>query len=344
MDIQFKSFDLDKRLKEENSNASFYKVPRRSKIISFIVLFVKKILFHINHKKIITNQIKNCDSVFIGGGNLLMEYNGGDLFYRTLKISEIAKSLNKKVIIYGVGLGPFEFSYKKRLIRLINTVDKFYVRDENNKHICNQFKENLNKEIKVVLDPAFIVSDIQIKKNIDVKYIGFNFMNYSKIVNNSNFDVDKIVTNIKIIHEYYKLPIKIINTTYGEDLSIATIIRDKAIRLNIDLINFNIKHVEDLPIAFSDLSFFFASRMHSSIFAMSYNIPTLIYPWHPKVQYLQELLFNKQHKWTLLKSENFNPGEIIEKINNYGKLNLCEVVRRHKINIYNDYREIINSL
>ena len=218
------------------------------------------------------------------------------------------------------------------------------MRDENNKHICNQFKENLNKEIKVVLDPAFIVSDIQIKKNIDVKYIGFNFMNYSKIVNNSNFDVDKIVTNIKIIHEYYKLPIKIINTTYGEDLSIATIIRDKAIRLNIDLINFNIKHVEDLPIAFSDLSFFFASRMHSSIFAMSYNIPTLIYPWHPKVQYLQELLFNKQHKWTLLKSENFNPGEIIEKINNYGKLNLCEVVRRHKINIYNDYREIINSL
>ena len=342
-DILFKKFDIDERLRNELTTTTFFKIYRRGFIMSYVVLGIKKIIFLLKHKQLMLDQISECDIVMIGGGNLLMESNGGDLFYRTMKIIELAKYLNKKVIIYAVGLGPFEFPYKNRLISMINSVDQFYVRDENNKQICEEFKNELNKEVGVVLDPAFIVSDIHKGHDCDIKYIGFNFMNYSKVIKDSKFDIEEVVKNIHKLHIEYKLPIKIINTSFGEDLSISRIIKEELNHLNVEVKIYNIKNLEDLPHAFCDLLFFVASRMHSSIFSMSYNVPTLIYPWHPKVKYLQKLLFNNQFELPLLHSENFNSTEISHKIKAFKKLNLPSVVDTHKENIYRDYENIFKS-
>ena len=313
--------------------------------MSFLTLMIKQLIFNIKDKKTIENQVKLHDCIFIGGGNLLMEKNGGDLFYRVLKISEIAKKFNKKVIIYGVGLGPFQFSYKKRLIKLINMVDRFSVRDIRSKEICENTKAYFNKKIGISLDPAFVIPDMLEKFNSKTKYIGFNFMNYSNIVYNSQFNIDIVVSNICDIHKSHRLPIKIINTSFGEDLSISTLIKRKLEELNIECVIYNIQEIEDLPLAFSDLKFFIASRMHSSIFSMSFGVPTLIYSWHPKIYNLQKMLFSENFKNTLLLSENFDSKEILEKIDNYNSvINLNEVTEKNKVDIYYDYKELFRSI
>ena len=345
-DILFKKFDLSERLLNSKKNSSvFYNLKRKGRVMSFLTLMIKQLIFNIKDKKTIENQVKLHDCIFIGGGNLLMEKNGGDLFYRVLKISEIAKKFNKKVIIYGVGLGPFQFSYKKRLIKLINMVDRFSVRDIRSKEICENTKAYFNKKIGISLDPAFVIPDMLEKFNSKTKYIGFNFMNYSNIVYNSQFNIDIVVSNICDIHKSHRLPIKIINTSFGEDLSISTLIKRKLEELNIECVIYNIQEIEDLPLAFSDLKFFIASRMHSSIFSMSFGVPTLIYSWHPKIYNLQKMLFSENFKNTLLLSENFDSKEILEKIDNYNSvINLNEVTEKNKVDIYYDYKELFRSI
>ena len=95
-DILFKKFDLSERLLNSKKNSSvFYNLKRKGRVMSFLTLMIKQLIFNIKDKKTIENQVKLHDCIFIGGGNLLMEKNGGDLFYRVLKISEIAKHLRK---------------------------------------------------------------------------------------------------------------------------------------------------------------------------------------------------------------------------------------------------------
>lgn len=345
-DILFKKFNLEKRLNEQEvGKNTFYKVKRRNKLMSYLVLLLKVIIFTLKDKKRVEEQIRMHECVFIGGGNLFMETNGGDLFYRSLQIVKIAKSLNKKVIIYGVGLGPFEFPYKKRLAKIINMSDRFYVRDYRNKEICDELDIRLNKEVCVALDPAFIVSDIHQKKNLEKKYIGLNFMNLQKIVTQSKFDLNVLLSNLEEIYVEYKLPYRIINTSYGEDLSISTLISEKLKKINIDVSIFNIKELKDLTLAFSDLKFFLASRMHSSIFSMSYEVPTLVYSWHPKIDFLQKYLFSEKKEKTLILSENFDSQEVIHKIENYSKeIKINKVIEANKLKIYKDYANLIKFI
>ena len=344
-DLLFESFDLDKRITGAEGNKLFYKVKKRNKIESFIILLLKIILFEILHKRKIKNQVKKSDVVFIGGGNLISEVNGSDLFYRILRIAKIAKANNKKLVIYAVGIGPFEFSYNFRLQQLINLSDTFCVRDAKSFDYCNNSKFKLNKKVKIVLDPAFIVSDIMPKMNIEKKYIGINFMNFERIVKDSSYNKDELIENLISINANYKLPFKIINSSFGEDLSLSIEYKEKLESLGIPCIIFNIKSMDDLPLAYSDLFFFIASRMHSSIFSMSYNIPTLIFSWHPKIEYLEDHLFGKYKCKIILDSENFDSKEVIDKIDNYHKsISLESVIDTEKEKIYKDYVEIISGV
>lgn len=341
-DILFEDFDVDKRVEASKEISTFYKVVRRNKFKSRFVLELKKILFLIKDKKKIQQQIDAADCVIVGGGNLFSEKNGSDMFHRAYQIIKMAKNSNKKIYVYAVGVGPFQFNYKKRLHTMIEFCNQFYVRDISSKLICdNSFKKNTEK-IKITIDPAFILSDMYPESIRSDKYIGINFMNFGNIVPNSTFDIDKIISNLKNLYAFYKKPFKIINTSFGEDLSLSLLISKALNDAHIDNHIINIKSMKDIPIAFSDLDFFIASRMHSSIFAMSYNVPTIIYPWHQKIIALNEFLFEDKKEMVLLKSENFDADEILTKIKNYkDSINLAEIILDKKSLIYRDYEALV---
>jgi len=344
-DLLFEDFELNKRIDAASKSNKFYQVKKRSKISSFCILLIKILLFHIKDQKKIMKQIKASEVVFIGGGNIISEHNGSDLFYRVCQLAKMGSKQNKKIVVYGVGMGPFEFSYKKRLASLINLSHYFSVRDSNSFLIANSIGYELNKNIAQNIDPGFLISDMQPQIAEEKKFIGLNFMNFGRIVENSEFEVSVVIENLIELHSYYKMPFKIINTSFGEDLSISLNIKEILLAAGIPVSIYNIKNLKEVSFAYSDLKFFIASRMHSSIFAMSYNVPTLIFSWHPKVEFLMDLLFGVNRLNVLLESENFDATEIIFKISNYSKvINLENIINAKKINIYNDYEKIFQVI
>ena len=161
-------------------------------------------------------------------------------------------------------------------------------------------------------------------------------MNLSKFIKKSeNFSIQQIAMNLSKIAEHYKMSIKIINTSFGEDLTITELLKNEFYKLNNHhLISIcNIIDEKDLNNAFCDVKFFLACRMHSSIFSQSYNIPTLVYPWHPKVYHLQKIIYDKELKTSLIENPNFDYCEIINKIEllNNQKLNHSIIVIKQKI-------------
>ncbi|WP_203296296.1 polysaccharide pyruvyl transferase family protein [Luteirhabdus pelagi] len=343
-DLLHEDFNISDRISTTTAETPFYKVKRRGKLKSYLVLSAKKLLFFVKEKRAFKNQIEKSEAVILGGGNIFSEYNGSDLFFRSYQIFKLAKSLGKKVYVYGVGIGLFEFEYKKRLKDMIDGSSGFYVRDITSSEYCSKAVGTIKGGVKVSLDPAFVVSDMYPKKKADQKYIGANFMNFSTIVDGSNFQLTKVAENLKKLSAQFELPIKIINTSYGEDLSISLemsrILDSKKVSHTIC----NIQSLDQLPEIFSDLSFFIASRMHSSIFAMSYEVPTLIYPWHHKVIGLATYLFEEKGTDILLDDENFNVDEVLDKIRNYRKdIDLKPIILKHKKQIYADYAELFQK-
>ena len=328
-DITFKKFDPKPKIKFSKGNLK----TKKNIVLSFLYIIIKNFLFYLNDYSKVYNEIRNSDAVILGGGNILMESDGNDIFNKCYKICVICKKLNKPFAFYAVGLGPFEFGYQRRLRYILKNSVHFGVRDFGSQSICDEIfkgKSVMN------FDPAILVSDYYPLKQEKHKYIGVNLMNLSKFIQKSeNFSIQQIAMNLSKIAEHYKMSIKIINTSFGEDLTITELLKNEFYKLNNHhLISIcNIIDEKDLNNAFCDVKFFLACRMHSSIFSQSYNIPTLVYPWHPKVYHLQKIIYDKELKTSLIENPNFDYCEIINKIEllNNQKLNHSIIDIKQKI-------------
>lgn len=341
-DILLKNFNLDKRLSEsqKSKNSVDYKI-RKYSFLKYAVYLYKRLIFIFKDKRKILKQIKNNDIVVIGGGNLLAETFSNDMFFRICQIANMAEKNNKPIIVLAIGIGELKFLYKQRLKKLINKSKVFSVRDDISKTTCEEI-HGLNKKIHKIIDPAFIISDYYPAIENEKKYIGFNFMNLKRINQDNSHDLDEISGNLSKLSKYYKKPVKIINTSFGEDLAISRIIKLKLDNLNVSCEIFNVKNVNDLPKAFCDLEFFIANRMHSSIFSMSYNIKTITYPWDKKIIILNKMIFGEdKYEELLLNSINFDANEIINKIEKYEKvINLKSIIDDVKSEIIIQHKEL----
>ncbi len=76
-------------------------------------------------------SIKNCDLFISGGGGLLQDVTSEKSIRYYLGLIYIASRLNKKVMVYGQGIGPITKNTNRRLTRtILNGVDAITVRDE----------------------------------------------------------------------------------------------------------------------------------------------------------------------------------------------------------------------
>jgi polysaccharide pyruvyl transferase CsaB len=121
---------------------------------------------------------KNIDILVWGGGNLITD--GPSLLFTPFHLLKIiiAKAMNKKVIIYAVGVGPLHKRFTKILVKYcLNKVDKISVRDEWSKKQLEEI--GVKNKIYCTTDPAFIlgssnknnISKILAKEGIDITEI-----------------------------------------------------------------------------------------------------------------------------------------------------------------------------
>jgi len=111
-------------------------------------------IIKINNHKAVRDSIKTCDLFLCGGGGIIQDQSSFyNLPYIIYYIS-LAKNNKRKVMLYGVGVGPLYSSISRFLVRkYLNEVDKITVRDTRSKEIllANGVRESL---VEVTADPA----------------------------------------------------------------------------------------------------------------------------------------------------------------------------------------------
>ncbi len=343
-DIYFQKFDIEERIKRNAVDASFEK-NKRGALKSWFINQVKLLLFYNTDLRRCEAVIEDCDAVILGGGNLLFEYNGSDLFYRCWKIVDLAKKHNKKVFIYAVGVGPFQFPYKKKLKEIVEFSDCVCVRDKASQLLCNAVvSPQLVSKTRVTFDPAFILSDVHCPSLLSSKYLGVNLMNFRNVVKGSAFDINLVVSNLLALSSSMKLGVKIVNTAYGEDYNMSLILKKRLELAGCSVVRLcNVRRTQDLPEIFSDMAVFLACRMHSSIFALSYLTPVVIFPWQPKIRALYTEIFSEQEN-NLLAEENFTPSDVLRALKVYGNRDLPSLVSDIKKRIYSDFFGVFKDL
>jgi polysaccharide pyruvyl transferase CsaB len=96
--------------------------------------------------------IKDCDLFISGGGGLLQDITSEKSIRYYLGLIYIAKRLNKKIMVYGQGIGPITKKANKSLTRsVLNGVNAITVRDE--KSLADLRSMGINKP------PIYLTSD-----------------------------------------------------------------------------------------------------------------------------------------------------------------------------------------
>lgn len=101
-------------------------------------------------------SLKDVDVVVVGGGGIFQDlYNHYPIpFFTTMII--LSKLMNKKVVLYSVGIGPVRTWIGKRLCRFAsNLADNVTVRDAESRNILISL--GVEKNIEVYPDPVFLL-------------------------------------------------------------------------------------------------------------------------------------------------------------------------------------------
>jgi len=153
-----------------NTDNKFFKLIHFAKyffinltIYIFKNIFVAKMLLNSDEYKSFLNFIGS-DVLFSKGGQIFYSnkgINGFFFFIRAISILYIATRFNKKIIIYGQSLGPFDNIFIKNIFNFIQKkIYKIYLRENK----CIKFLKKKTSNIEVIGDTAFFLKNSQNKK------------------------------------------------------------------------------------------------------------------------------------------------------------------------------------
>ena len=297
------------------------------------------------HKEVI-KKIINSDILICGGGGIIQDetsfYNLPFFLSRVL----FAKMLKKKIVFYGVGVGPLHSKLSKILTKFVlNLSEIVTVRDKESKKIlvdCG-VKNNL---IKVTADPAvslgkisrrkaeilLLKESINLNKKIMVICLRQWFATYRlipvKIVKKFNIQTKKdklryeyFIEEISKFLEYCKneLDFQLIFLPFWKERDNKVHKEVKKQIKNKNNIFILEKHYNPLEIKgiISISNFIFGMRLHSIIFSATEKKNFLAINYSEKVKNYLDLLITEN--FTLenlhIDPENFSSEELIKKLN-----------------------------
>lgn len=249
------------------------------------------------------------DVVISCGGGFLLSHGFSVALLQHLVQIKVALDYNKPVVIYSQSIGPFYNRFMQRAAKhILNRVTRIYIREEISKRWLKEIGCN-HKDIYVVPDAAFCLCAEQservdqlfenIKKQHNGPYIGmtvrdWNFPEVSNKVYHRQKYIESIRTAIKFIEKNYNgkvllMPQVLGPNPFNDDRIISREILRELSDTNAELIDCDL-HPRELKYFYSKMDMFIGTRMHSNIFALASEVPTVAINYEHKTKGIMELL------------------------------------------------------
>lgn len=295
---------------------------------NFLTKYIDGITKVFKYKEQDLKLYNEVDVVLAAGGGYLYSSRKGPLgvgFLNCLYHIWLAKKLNKKVLLFPQSVGPLNNILDKWILKKVfDKVDVFYSRE----FITTELSQTLNLKCKVkeVPDIAFTLNplerDFEFSFEGSIK-IGITVLDWRFAKTNSTKeDIDlyliKIQKGINLLSKdfsgikVYIFP-QVTVSEYDGDTFVSKELKDKLGTI-ADVVSLEqINDPKELVYLYSKMDLFIASRMHSAIFALAGNTPTVALSYQPKTTGTFRLINNEQ---SALDIENFTENQLYSVLKN----------------------------
>lgn len=260
---------------------------------------LKKVLFY---KKQQTNEIENADLILSAGGGYLYSSKIGPLgigFVNVLYHLWISKKYKKKVVLFPQSIGPLNFSLDKIILKKVfSKVDVLYSREEITSNLMRENKVKI--KLEQLPDIAFILDakkhtllDDNLKQVENYLKIGITVLDWRFAIKGSNSrDIEdylskisntindlKHITEQKVkVYIFPQVTVSDLDGDFPVSLELQKKIYEESEIVNLD----KIQNPKELIYLYSKMDIFIGSRMHSAIFSLVGNVPTIALAYQPK--------------------------------------------------------------
>jgi colanic acid/amylovoran biosynthesis protein len=260
---------------------------------------LKKVLFY---KKQQTNEIENADLILSAGGGYLYSSKIGPLgigFVNVLYHLWISKKYKKKVVLFPQSIGPLNFSLDKIILKkVLSKVDVLYSREEITSNLMRENKVKI--KLEQLPDIAFILDakkhtllDDNLKEVENYLKIGITVLDWRFAIKGSNSrDIEdylskisntindlKHITEQKVkVYIFPQVTVSDLDGDFPVSLELQKKINEESEIVNLD----KIQNPKELIYLYSKMDIFIGSRMHSAIFSLVGNVPTIALAYQPK--------------------------------------------------------------
>lgn len=268
----------------------------------------------------ICRYMKKSKLFLLGGGSILQDVTSSRSIYYYLFVSNLAKNMGCKLMLYSNGIGPI---YKKRHItesvKLLKKADAITVRDSKSLEYLRYIGVD-SDNIQVTADEVFTIDPEAIPQNVlphDKKYICINL----RSISTTESFLNNIAAAVSDIAKEYSLVPVLLPMHYSQDMP-ALVKLDAKLECEHLLISKQLSHSETLAML-KRCDIAIIERLHAVIFSCIFGTPFIAINYDPKVQ-------------SLCKDLDME-GNIID-INNFDIQKLENVIRKTVINA-NDISE-----
>ncbi len=227
----------------------------------------------------IKNEIKNCDLLISGGGNLLQDVTSFKSLMYYLYVIRTALSLKKKVIIFAQGIGPVHNKFGRFLLkRTLKRCDLVTVRDEKSLFLLRGW----GIKCELVCDPLF---DLSLIGTSSENKVGVQLRSFKTLTDNL---LNKLAE--QIINDFSDKKIEIFSFQDSLDLDVCRkfelMLKTKNSSINTEVIYG--KTQKEIIDRISKLDYMIAMRFHANLIALKYGIKTLAICYDEKVEKLAQ--------------------------------------------------------
>lgn len=265
------------------------------------------------------NAIRNCDIIIFGGAPLF-NYLYQMFYERTAVTLELAQKYNKPVIFSAIGIESYHEDNEKcqRLKKTLNFECVKQITTRDGYSFLQHYKENPDLVVDKVSDPAVfagkVFENFTAPKTSSAKKIGIfilrangfkdNGINFSKenaaalwqgiiaLLNERGYDFDLLTSG-----------------HFGDEAFLDSLIKNYGIPESKCI--FNINSPEQLTQKLSSYDAIISCRLHPSIIAYAFDIPSVGIVWNSKVKGFYNSIGYEDR---IIETENITPEIVVDKI------------------------------